>query len=717
MSSYLTERPERSRRLRFVTLSQQLLALAVVVAVLTPAARTVTMDVRPAQPVDVVPSQVALRAAPVEVPTAPVDAEVDQYALTTSKGASASHARTTVRGSERATAGGGEVIDSDVVPVEGYGTVGVTWAPGSHVADDAIDVKVRTRTGNAWSGWTDAEYHDEHGPDPRTAEGRNARPGTDALLVGEVDAVQVKVTTDDGAPADMKLAVIDPGKADRTATEQPAIDTAKLATSAADGTDGTDPVTTTDPGTDDSVEQPPTTTDDLSLQAGVFTPKPKIYSRAQWGADESLRDKPSLSYYEVHAGFVHHTVNANNYTADQVPGIIRGIYSYHVRTRGWSDIGYNFLVDKFGRIWEGRYGGVDRPVVGAHTQGYNQYSFAMSAIGNYDVARPSSAMVTAYAQLFAWKLSLHGVSAGSTAQRVGSKTFQAINGHRDAGQTACPGKYLYAMIPTIRTKAQALQKSWRGRDVESNFTGSALPDLVLRRKGDGRGVIAPVVNVDGRYKLAPVVDTGRSFAGLKQVWRAGDWDRDGKADVLGQRTSDGALVLFRGLGDGKLAAPTVIRTGTSAWRLIAPVGDMTGDGWPDLMAEAKSGAAMRIIPGRGLQGFGNSYPAYSAVTGSAHIAAGRWNKEDGAPDSIVRNGSKLTVYFGNGPGGWTSTRLLPQTADGYDRLVGVPSVNGDWHSDLVARTTAGKYYLLKGTATSLAAPVPLATTTTYDLMG
>ena len=440
MSSYLTERPERSRRLRFVTLSQQLLALAVVVAVLTPAARTVTMDVRPAQPVDVVPSQVALQAAPVEVPTAPVDAEVDQYALTTSKGASASHARTTVRGTERATAGGGEVIDSDVVPVEGYGTVGVTWAPGSHVADDAIDVKVRTRTGNAWSGWTDAEYHDEHGPDPRTAEGRNARPGTDALLVGEVDAVQVKVTTDDGAPADMKLAVIDPGKADRTATEQPAIDTAKLATSAADGTDGTDPVTPTDPGTDDSVEQPPTTTDDLSLQAGVFTPKPKIYSRAQWGADESLRDKPSLSYYEVHAGFVHHTVNANNYTADQVPGIIRGIYSYHVRTRGWSDIGYNFLVDKFGRIWEGRYGGVDRPVVGAHTQGYNQYSFAMSAIGNYDVARPSSAMVTAYAQLFAWKLSLHGVSAGSTAQRVGSKTFQAINGHRDAGQTACPGK-------------------------------------------------------------------------------------------------------------------------------------------------------------------------------------------------------------------------------------------------------------------------------------
>ncbi|HWJ08523.1 MAG TPA: N-acetylmuramoyl-L-alanine amidase, partial [Nocardioides sp.] len=533
----------------------------------------------------------------------------------------------------------------------------------------------------------------------------------------DVDAVQVEVRTEDAAPADMKLAVIDPGKADATAKEQPAIDTARLATGAAAG----DPSTGTTGTTGDTGDTGDTGGtgggEDLSLQAGVYTPKPKIYSRAQWGADERIRDKASLSYYEVHAGFVHHTVNANSYTAAEVPGIIRGIYSYHVRTRGWSDIGYNFLVDRFGRIWEGRYGGVDRPVVGAHTQGYNQYSFAMSAIGNYDVARPSSAMVTAYGQLFAWKLSLHGVSATSTAQRVGTKTFQAINGHRDAGQTACPGKYLYAMIPSIREQAGALQRSWRGRDLESNFAGSALPDLVLRRKGDGRGMVVPIVNVEGRYRLAPAVDTGRSFAGLAQLWAAGDWDRDGKADVMGQRTSDRALVLYRGLGSGKLAAPTVVRTGTADWRLISPVGDMTGDGWPDLMAQARSGAAMRILPGRGLQGFASSYPAYAAVTGTAHLAAGRWNPEDGAPDSIIRDGSKLTVYYGNGPGGWTATRVLPQSAADYARMVGVPSVNGDWHSDLVARTTGGTYVLLKGTATGLAAPIQLGRTLTYDLMG
>ena len=115
-------------------------------------------------------------------------------------------------------------------------------------------------------------------------------------------------------------------------------------------------------------------------------PKPLIYSRAQWGANEKLRDQSPPNYGTIKAGFIHHTVNANNYTAADVPALLRGIYAYHTQSRGWRDIGYNFLVDRFGRIWEGRYGGVDKAVVGAHTLGYNEVSFAMSAIGNYDIA-------------------------------------------------------------------------------------------------------------------------------------------------------------------------------------------------------------------------------------------------------------------------------------------------------------------------------------------
>ena len=140
-----------------------------------------------------------------------------------------------------------------------------------------------------------------------------------------------------------------------------------------------------------------------------------------------------------------------------MPALLRGIYAYHTQSRGWRDIGYNYLVDRFGRIWEGRWGGVDRAVVGAHTLGYNEVSFAMSAIGNFDIAQPPQAVLDAYARLFAWKLSLYNIPANQTNILVKGRRLNAINGHRDVGQTACPGRYLYAKIPWIRTKARAIQ--------------------------------------------------------------------------------------------------------------------------------------------------------------------------------------------------------------------------------------------------------------------
>ena len=106
-----------------------------------------------------------------------------------------------------------------------------------------------------------------------------------------------------------------------------------------------------------------------------------------------MREQSAPSYGTVKAGFIHHTVNSNSYSSGQVPSLLRGIYAYHTQSRGWRDIGYNYLVDRFGRIWEGRYGGVTRAVVGAHTSGYNEYSFALSAIGNYDVTGPPAAVL------------------------------------------------------------------------------------------------------------------------------------------------------------------------------------------------------------------------------------------------------------------------------------------------------------------------------------
>jgi hypothetical protein len=110
--------------------------------------------------------------------------------------------------------------------VTGYGAVGVTWEHGAVVPDDEIAIQVRTRDESGWSAWLDMEYHDDHGPDPDSAEAEKARPGTDELLVGEVDDVQVKITSDAAAPPDVKLAVIDPGVATESRRELPAIDTA-----------------------------------------------------------------------------------------------------------------------------------------------------------------------------------------------------------------------------------------------------------------------------------------------------------------------------------------------------------------------------------------------------------------------------------------------------------------------------------------------------------
>ena len=481
----------RPSKARFVTACQQALALGAVLAVLAPAAKVVSLDVggqgpgTPSQPPrPAVPAAVlSPDREPARVPTGEVEPEVREYDLQPREAAEPEETQPPTSRPRNAPSGRPQAADdapasvlSKPAPVDGFGTVGVTWDADDPVADDAITIQVRTRSDDGWSEWSDLEYHDEHSPDPDSAEARQIRAGTDPLIVGEVADVQVRASAEGAIPHDLTLSVVRPGEPTATAVEGPEIDTADLAQ------DQQDPAQAT--GTAEADDG------SLELQAGTYTPQPTIYSRAQWGADERLRDPSSLRYHEVHAGFVHHTVNANSYTRDQVPGMIRSIYAYHTQSKGWSDIGYNFLVDRFGRIWEGRYGGVARPVVGAHTLGYNDYAFAMSAIGNFETAQPSSAMLESYGRLMGWKLSLHGVAAASTRQQVGSGTFQAINGHRDAGSTACPGANLYRSLPTIRSLAAAYQRSWSGRQREVDVVSTAYPDVPLRRTSDGAGFVA-----------------------------------------------------------------------------------------------------------------------------------------------------------------------------------------------------------------------------------
>lgn len=193
---------------------------------------------------------------------------------------------------------------------------------------------------------------------------------------------------------------------------------------------------------------------------------PPIIPRASWGANESIRRAPPAYADAIHFVVVHHTAGSNNYTAAQSAAIVRGIEIYHVEGNGWDDIGYNLLVDKYGQVFEGRYGGVDRPVIGAHAQGFNTGSVGVAVIGDYTSTQLPAAAKTALEQVLAWRLDLAHVDPLSTFQRLsgGNPRFpkgvavflRAIAGHRDTGYTDCPGNALYAELPQIAKDVVAL---------------------------------------------------------------------------------------------------------------------------------------------------------------------------------------------------------------------------------------------------------------------
>ena len=951
-------------RSRFVLLCQQVLAFGTVLAIAAPAVSVVTLDIVAPTPPPVTGGASSAPSAGSLVASEPVRPEVSEIPI---QGVETAGLKAlTNQGSSRVNGATGQLRlasaeqgsdDQKLAaltapePASGYATVGVTWDPSENLAENEITISVRSLVDGTWSEWQTIKYDPEEGPGPDSPEARDSRPGTDPIIVGNVDEVQVKAETATGeVPADMTLAMVDPGETADPVVEKPAIDTAKLgaedaaALSAADVNTNTPDPGTTDPGTiDEGV---------LTGNPADVTPKPKIYSRAQWGADERMREKSSLQYHEVHAGFVHHTVNANQYSRSQVPSLLRGIYAYHTQSKGWSDIGYNFVVDRFGRIWEGRYGGVARPVVGAHTLGYNEYSFAMSALGNFETTRPSSALLDAYGRLFAWKLSLHGVDASSARQWVGSRNFRAINGHRDAGQTACPGRYLYAKLPTIRSLAAKYQKPFAGRTRSTDISGTPWPDLVVRNKdnkraylirtggqvdfesgkradrgwkqmdllaaardltgdgipdmvgriastgvtgiypgteqgtfgavavttsrfsamdqlsavldmngdgkndlvargatskklylyrgndnggfykrtvlssswgaynltagvgdmtGDGKndliardgkgklwlvpgntyrslgkpvalpftwgaydlisglgdvtndgrpdivarkrkskltyiypgngrsgiehryGAFADFKGVDflasagqltgngrsdlvgrvgtrlvvftntGGKNIGSIVDTGSSFPAADLVLNVGDWNGDGRGDVMTRSARSGRMYLYAGDGRSHFAKPVRASTGWGSVRVVAAVGDITGDGFPDLMGQPRGGA-MRIYPGNGGTGFRASYVARSAISSNAQMGAGLWNS-DGSPDSILRRtDGSLLLYPGNGPGGLMNPSKIGAGAGRYDWIQGVGDANGDGRPDLVARERAtGELWLLPGTGSGFEA--------------
>lgn len=214
---------------------------------------------------------------------------------------------------------------------------------------------------------------------------------------------------------------------------------------------------------------------------------PEVITRAGWGADERWRRCCPRYAPTVEVAFIHHTASPNNYSAAEVPNMIRGIYRYHRFNLDYDDIAYNVIIDRFGRVYEGRAGGLEKAVIAAHTEGMNTKTTGIALLGTFSNAYPSGPMMVSLMKFLAWKLDIHHIpsygvvpmtSGGSAKLKRGQTVWMnRIAGHRDAQATDCPGNKMYYQLPRIR---QTIMQ-WGSPKFYLNST-----PRVLRADGDGK---------------------------------------------------------------------------------------------------------------------------------------------------------------------------------------------------------------------------------------
>lgn len=314
-------------------------------------------------------------------------------------------------------------------------------------SDDLRGTSARVRAkkdDGSWGPWYEAEPLEGVGadlPGPR---------GTEPVFIGRTHTVQIAVTRPPGAPTT-------PPAVPREPDDKPPL--------------GYVPANVEQPFAQNITAvliSPPEAPPDLGPLPSAATPAgqpPQIINRAAWGADEGMRCGEPRYDTRIRAGVVHHTAGSNEYAPGDSAGIIRSIYEYHTRTLGWCDIAYNAMVDKYGQVFEGRAGGMNRPVEGAHTGGFNHNTWGVAMLGNFETVPPTPIQLRNTGRLLGWVLGQAGVdplgtvvlpSEGGSFTKFpfgASPTLPTIFTHRDVGITECPGAAAYALMPEIRNIA------------------------------------------------------------------------------------------------------------------------------------------------------------------------------------------------------------------------------------------------------------------------
>jgi len=408
------------------------------------------------------------------------------------------------------------------VHAEPFAMIGVSL---DEEPDEPVLVRLLDEDG-AWSPWHELEVDGDTGPDPGSAEAGSRSVTSEPLWVG--DAVGYEVSLDEADTPGAAVTLVSEGQR-RVVTES--VPAAEAATS----------------------------------------PPFPIYRRSSWNARPSSVSSTS----SLRLAVVHHTASTNSYSASAVPSILRSIQAYHMDANGWSDIGYNFLVDRFGRIWEGRGGGITNAVIGAHAAGFNTGSVGVSIIGNFVGASPTAASLEATSRVVAWRLNAYRADPGGRVEYTsgGSSSIPAgrvvnlprVVGHRDVGSTSCPGS-VYGSLGSVRNRASALYRSYeslwnpQGRLDEVDLRDRRITIRGWAKDPDSDASVVVHLSVNGSWRvvtansLRPDVEAAHPGYGTHRGYTAVvDGLPDGRTEVCAYGVNQG-----RGTGNPLLGCRSVV---------------------------------------------------------------------------------------------------------------------------------------------------------------
>lgn len=439
--------------------------------------------------------------------------------------------------------------------------VAVQWPAGG---PQPLAVLGRYLQGGAWSTWQTIGDDFESSRDGSIA-------ATEPWIVSNAAKAEVAVVLPESAVGfQPKVEVIDPGT--RQADQNYALNdrghthafvSAKTPTRVtpgqASGPDGGDPNATKD-NQDDAGNKviPPSNVENEWTKVPATGQPSTVFTRADWGANESWRSWRAYRG-EVTGAVVHHTATANDYSPEAVPSILRSIYRYHAISLKWGDIGYNVLVDNFGRAWQGRAGDFwHYNTVGAHASGVNAWTFGISVLGNYTDFRPSDAAVDTVSRVIAYKLKPTGLNPLELQTTIhkgkGTITVPVVSGHRDVGATACPGNAFYEFLPTLRQMV-AEYISQPGDPIK-------VPDYTLLQQNQVNMGIPTVLA--GQDRVGTSIEIARHAfpQGSRTVYLA---NAVNTADALaGGSLTDGPIVLVSAKRDAQAAVANYVREAKAA---------------------------------------------------------------------------------------------------------------------------------------------------------